>query len=64
MLGFPPCFSPFLSLGLFHPFSLSVFLAEPRSTLRVSGYWPNLFVFLLADKNVHSHCEEEEEEEE
>ncbi len=32
-------------LSLFHPFSLSVFLAEPRSTLRVTGYWPNLFVF-------------------
>lgn len=37
-----------------------VFLPEPRSTLLVTGYWHELFVFLLAESNVHSHCEEEE----
>lgn len=37
-----------------------VFLPEPRSTLWVTGYWHELFVFPLAESNVHSHCEEEE----
>lgn len=52
-------------LSLFHLLYLSVFLAEPTSTLRVTGCWPNLFLFLLAaDSNVNSHCEEVEDEEE
>lgn len=37
-----------------------VFLPMPRPTLWVTGYWHKLFVFLLAESNVHSHCEAEE----
>lgn len=35
------CYS--VSLFFFHPLSLSVFLTETRSTLWVTGYWPNIY---------------------